>query len=180
MLKPQDIVVLCWLALPREQPWRYIDIASSLGISQSEAHAAVERLISSELMSSVLLSFSGPEPNIRNMEEFLLYGLRYVFPAERGPMSRGMPTSVAAPPLREHFSIGEEIPVWPDPEGEARGYSLKPLYKSVPAAVRKNAELYELLALIDALRDGRIREQQMAEQLIKEKLHDYAKESQKH
>ncbi|MEX0828117.1 MAG: hypothetical protein WD005_04105 [Haliea sp.] len=175
MLKPQDIVVLCWLIVRRDEPWRYIDLASSLEISQSEGHAAANRLRQSRLMN-VPFSFASAAPNTQAVEEFLVHGLRYVFYAERGPVCRGLPTSVAALPLRNHFSVGEEIPVWPDPEGEARGYSLKPLYKSVPAAARKNSALYELLALIDALRDGRARERKMAAKLLKEKLHGYARE----
>jgi hypothetical protein len=52
--------------------------------------------------------------------------------------------------------------VWPFPEGEHRGVTLEPLYKSAPAALR-DPFLYELLALIDALREGRVRERKLAE-----------------
>lgn len=178
MLKPQDIVVLSWLIIRRNEPWRYIDIAYSLALSQSEAHAAVHRLSNSGLLVLAREHLNEPD-NLQwsAVEKFLLYGVRYAFYGERGPISRGKPTGVAAPPLREHFSMGEEIPVWPDPEGEARGYELRPLYKTVPIAARRNPELYEILALIDALRDGRARERQMAEKLLKEKLNEYAKES---
>lgn len=171
MLKPQDVVVLGWLIVRQndELP-RYIDIASALTISQSEAHAAVGRLSHSGL----LLPGLAQPVHLPAVEEFLVHGVRYVFYGERGPVCRGMPTGVAAPPLREHFSLGEELPVWPDPAGDARGYSLKPLYKSVPAAARKNSQLYEILSLIDAIRDGRARERQMAEKMLKEKLNEYA------
>jgi hypothetical protein len=37
----------------------------------------------------------------RNLEEFLIHGLKYVFWAEQGEMTRGMPTAYAAPPLAE-------------------------------------------------------------------------------
>jgi len=179
MLRPQDSVVLSWLIVRRGERWRYIDLATGLAISQSEAHAAIGRLSNSGLLAPSRGLLDTPDPvHWSAAEAFIIHGVRYAFYGERGPVCRGMPTGVAAPPLRAHCSIGEEIPVWPDAEGDARGYSLKPLYKSVPAAARQNAELYELLALIDALRDGRLREQQMAEQLIKDKLHDYARAGQ--
>ena len=53
-----------------------------------------------------------------------------------------------------------ELPiVWPHPEGDARGYSLKPIYRSAPEAARHNPQLAAWLALADVLRlgDGRLR-----------------------
>ena len=44
-----------------------------------------------------------------------------------------------------------------------RGVTFEPLHKSAPAAARKDPALYELLALIDAVRDGRVRERKLAE-----------------
>ena len=43
-----------------------------------------------------------------------------------------------------------------------RGVTFEPLHKSAPAAARKDPALYELLALIDAVRDGRVRERKLA------------------
>ncbi len=60
--------------------------------------------------------------------------------------------------------------MWPDPEGEVRGVGLEPLHTAVPKAVRKDPVLYELLALIDALRDGRTRERQIAERELSGRL----------
>jgi len=175
MLKPQDIVVLCWLIIRGDEPWRYIDMANGLELSQSEAHACVQRLARSGLLIQAA-GQSGEPAHLQwpVIEKFVIYAVPYVYFAERGPLCRGMPTGVAAPPLKAQFSTGDEIPVWPDPEGKSRGYGLKPLYKSVPSAARKNSGLYEILALIDALRDGRARERQMAEKMLKEKLNEYA------
>jgi hypothetical protein len=58
----------------------------------------------------------------------------------------------------------------PDPDGDVRGVGLEPLYRAVPKAVRKDPVLYELLALIDALRDGRARERQIAERELSTRL----------
>ena len=44
--------------------------------------------------------------------------------------------------------------MWPDPAGALRGLEFAPLYKCVPQAARRDGRLYELLALIDAIRGG--------------------------
>ena len=46
------------------------------------------------------------------------------------------------------------------------GFPIEPLYETAPKAARKDPVLYELLALIDALRDGRARERQLAEKAL--------------
>ena len=52
--------------------------------------------------------------------------------------------------------------MWPDAEGTVRGEGLRPLYRSVPGAARRDPGLYELLALVDAIRSGRARERKIA------------------
>ncbi len=64
------------------------------------------------------------------------------------------------------------VPVWPHASGDRRGYALTPLYRSVPDAALKDAELYELLALTDAVRDGRARERKIAATYLESKLSD--------
>jgi hypothetical protein len=65
---------------------------------------------------------------------------------------------------------GDAVPVWPDPEGEVRGEELRPLYRSVPEAARRDPALYELLALVDAIRAGRARERTIAIEELKRRL----------
>jgi hypothetical protein len=48
--------------------------------------------------------------------------------------------------------------------------TLEPLHKAAPSAARRDPILYELLALIDALRDGRVRERQRAERELTARL----------
>ena len=82
-------------------------------------------------------------------------------------VTRGLPTSYAAPPLNEHIAAGADLPpVWP----YLRGVSLEPLYKTVPPAALRDERLYELLALIDALREGRARERNLAEKELTGRL----------
>lgn len=91
-----------------------------------------------------------------------MHGLRYVFPPEWLPLTRGVPTSYAAPPLQQAFAVGEHPPVWPFPEGTVRGEGLVPLYRSVPGAALRDPKLHEWLALFDAVRAGRGRERKLA------------------
>ncbi|MDD2236941.1 MAG: hypothetical protein PHG65_07015, partial [Kiritimatiellae bacterium] len=60
--------------------------------------------------------------------------------------------------------------VWPDVDGTVRGFELPPLYKSVPKAAKQDFLLYELLALVDALRIGRAREKSMAMKELKKRI----------
>jgi hypothetical protein len=165
-LKPQDIVVVLKLfSYPQLRPPMSV-VATDLRLSSSEVHSALKRLQFAHLLH-------GPEmqnkPNASALEEFLLHGLKYAFPAERGSITRGMPTSYAAPPLNREIALGEELPpVWPCREGETRGIALEPLYRTVPAAARQDSGLYERLSLLDAIRDGRARERKIAErELVK-------------
>jgi hypothetical protein len=110
-------------------------------------------------------------PNISALEEFLIHGLKYAFPAKHGEVTRGIPTSYAAEPLKSEVSMSNDLPpVWPWPEGNTRGMGLEPLYKSVPQAALRDANLYQLFALVDAIRDGRARERKIAERDLVRRL----------
>ncbi len=96
-----------------------------------------------------------PKTNIRALLEFIVHGIKYVFPANPSAIVRGIPTSIAAPVLKgKLMTAGEYIYVWPDALGNEKGQSVVPLYKTVPMAVKKDPRLYEFLALVDAIRLG--------------------------
>jgi hypothetical protein len=157
-LKPQDIVVLLKLVALDDEKWSYNSLSYELAMSPSEVHAGIRRSISAGLFDK-----QRRKPIKSALHEFLVHGVKYAFPPERGPMTRGIPTGYAAPPLSEHIVQSSEAPpVWPSPEGETRGYEFSPLYKSVSQAVANDQKLYELLALVDAIRDGRTRERNLA------------------
>jgi hypothetical protein len=107
---------------------------------------------------------------LKAVEEFLIHGVKYAFPVQRGEATRGMATAHAAPPLKAQIAEGDLPPVWPAAEGDVRGVTLEPLHRAVPKAARKDPALYELLALIDALRDGRVRERRLAEKELGARL----------
>jgi len=151
-LKPQDICVLLKILALDRSPWSYSQLAYELGMSASEVHAGVKRATEASLMR-LEEGWGTPDPGA--LEEFLVHGVRYVFTPAHGGLTRGMPTSHAAPPLNRVLPRPEEPPpVWPDGQGEVRGYEFSPLYKSVPFAARRDPKLYELLALVDAIRGG--------------------------
>jgi len=162
-LKPQDVVVLLKL-ISQGQPSSYSALASQLSMSASEVHTGMRRATESGLLDPV-----SKMPIRAALQEFLLHGLRFVYPPKRGPITRGIPTGYAAPALSGHFSQSENEPppVWPDPEGPEKGYALFPLYPSVPKAARQDKLLYELLALVDAVREGRTRERALAGEQLK-------------
>lgn len=174
ILKPQDVVILLKLVVLNRQPWTYQRLAVELAISQSEAHAGVRRAVAARLMSDT--TAAAGRPILAALKEFLIHGVRYAYPPERGELTRGMPTGYAAPPLNKVIvQPNEPPPVWPYVEGTVRGYKLAPLYPSVPIAASRDAALYELLALVDAMRDGRARERNLAAKELESRLTASAK-----
>jgi len=129
--------------------------AEAVRLSVAEAHSAVKRARAAGLLPDGPLS---APPRITALREFLIHGAKYAFPAQPGPMTRGVPTARAASPLKEEIlPSGEPSPVWPHPEATEQGLALAPLYPSAPSAALADPALYELLALLDALRIGRAR-----------------------
>jgi len=175
ILKPQDILFLLKLISIGKDPWIYNSLALHLGMSPSQVHAAAKRSLKAKL---AVEQDGNIQPHIANLKKFLLDGLQFVFIPENGELTRGMPTSYAGKPLANEFvRDNDPPPVWPDAEGEVRGVSFSPLYKSAPYAAKKDPELYELLALIDAVRGGRTREREFARKELKTRLDQYESKS---
>ena len=165
MLKPQDIYVLLKITANHDK-WSYSTLAKQLYMSPSEVHASLKRSAESRL-------FDSNRKRVRRKEllEFLLHGVPYAYPARRGGMGRGMKTSFAAPPLSKLIESDVSIPpVWPDATGADRGYEIEPLHHKAPFAAKEDDGLYELLSLVDALREGRARERQIASEELEARL----------
>ena len=166
MLKPQDLVILLKVHVFKNHAWTYEELANSLGMSASEVHAGLKRCVLSGLYAA-----SSKQIRSQAVLEFLIHGLKYVFPVQPGAVGRGIPTAHYAEPLKSLLSSSaESVYVWPDPSGLVKGQTITPLYKSVPVAVKNDLVLYELLSLIDAIRIGRVREQQLAIDLLEQRL----------
>jgi hypothetical protein len=155
-------MVALLLAIRPRKAWTYPLLAESSGLSPSAVFRAVERLRAAKLI--VPEGFRVYDDRLLN---FIEHGVPYVFPASPGRLSRGVPTAHSAPPLKDHITA-EAAVVWPYAKGQARGESLEPLAPSVPEVVQKDEGLYCVLALVDALRIGRPREQKLALRLLKE------------
>jgi hypothetical protein len=166
ILKPQDILVVLKLIAMNKQGFTYSDIAESLSMSSSEVHAGIKRTTAGHLFDA-----NTKTPNRKALEEFLVHGMKYCFIPDRGEITRGIPTSYAASPIQEHIIQQDEYPpVWPYPEGTVRGYSFTPLYRTAPEAALKDNRLYKLLVIVDALRDSRARERDIAVKELKNML----------
>jgi|SRR5210317_1599346 hypothetical protein len=166
ILKPQDIVIMLKLLVRNGSEWSYPALSYELSMSASEVHAGVKRAVAAQLMD-----MHRKIPVKRNLLEFLIHGVKYAYPPDRGGITRGIATSYAAQPLKELITQPDEPPpVWPDPEGQVRGYEFSPLYSSVPHACKVDPKLYELLALVDAIRDGRARERKIAIKEIQSRI----------
>jgi DNA-binding Lrp family transcriptional regulator len=170
VLKPQDVYVALKIASAGSRRDTYSQLASELVMSPSEVHACVKRAQASHLLHGPALH---NRPNIAALQEFLVHGLKYAFPAERGELTRGVPTSYAAAPLRDMIAPGSEpVPVWPYEGGKHRGIAFAPLYKTAPIAALRDPSFYEYLVLADALRDSRVRERKLAENELHRRLRE--------
>lgn len=174
VLKPQDPVVLLKLIAAHEPTISFNRLALELGMSPSEVHQAIKRAEKAGLVRTVPRpdGSHSKEVNRSALREFLVHGLKYVFPAIRGGETRGMPTAADAPILQiKGLSAASTLPaVWPDPLGTVRGLEFTPLYRSVPEAAKRDEKLYALLALVDAIRGGRARERRLAEKELERAL----------
>lgn len=175
-LHPQDVVVVLKLIANRDasKRWTYAELGKDLFMSASQVFRSVDRAEMAHLLVAPLIPTppeSGEQlpggmlwPNHNNLKEFLIYGLKYAFPAQRGGLTRGIPTAEAASPLNQHLAQEDFLlsPVWPHADGPLRGIGFTPLYKNAPQASLRDSKLYELLALVDAIREGRSREREIA------------------
>jgi hypothetical protein len=167
-LLPQDIVLVLKLLCNPQVDWTYSRAAKELGQSPSQIFNSANRAGNSGLLYEHSIKAA---PNRTAIKEFLIHGVKYAFPASRGSMTRGVPTSWAAPPLSRQFAKSQEPPpVWPYAEGSTRGVELSPLHKTVPKLALHDTKLHELLALLDAIRDGRARERDLAIKELTERI----------
>jgi transcriptional regulator with XRE-family HTH domain len=161
-IKPQDIVVLLKLVAINNENWNQKQLAEELKMSQSEISQSLQRLqycgllLSKQVMRLALV-------------DFLQYAIAYVFAQKPGAIVRGISTAHSAGALNKTIISNEQY-VWPYAKGNVRGQSIIPLYPSVPDAAQKDEKLYELLALVDAIRVGRVREKELAIEALRNKI----------
>lgn len=167
-MRPQDIVILLKKITKNGRTLLNGQVAKELGISASEVSEALERCRIAKLVDN-----SKSRVNILALEEFLLHGLKYVYPAQPQVIVRGIATAISASPMKEKIISNNEQYVWPDAKGNMRGAAITPLYKTVTTAVKTDEMLYHLLALADTLRIGRAREVEIAKVELRNIFSDY-------
>lgn len=167
-MRPQDILILLKMISSARRDLKNSELAAELGISASEVSQALERCRTSRLVDK-----TKRRVNTLALEEFLVHGLKYAYPATPQKVTRGMPTAVSAPPIKDHVANANEQFVWAYAQGTARGMAITPLYRTVPQAAASDETLYRLLAIADTLRIGRAREREIARIELKKTLDDY-------
>ena len=166
-MRPQDVAILLKIVSMSLQNWQLVGLSNSLRISISEISESLNR---SRLAG--LVDYNKKIVNRQSLLEFLEHGVRYVFPQQLGSMVRGIPTAHSHPDMKKHF-ISEMNFVWPDNKGEAMGLMIEPFYKKQAEAVKEDQKFYKLLALVDVIRVGKIREIKYAvNELKKHILHE--------
>ena len=167
MLKGEDIVLL--LKLTHQDPdWTVRTLESETTIPRSVVQRSLKRLWQAGLFDP-----GRRVANVLQTEEFLVHGLKFVFPGAVSGESRGIATAWAAKPLVDKIAAsaaGELPPVWPTPRGEIRGLALEPLHRSVVEAANRDPLLGEQLALVDAIRIGDARIRGLAADMLSERL----------
>lgn len=163
-MRPQDIPVLFKIVTLGEEPWKFKDLASGLGISAAEISESLNR---SHLAG--LLDPTKRKVYRKNLMEFLQHGLHYVFPQQPGTMVTGMATAHSHPYFKSLFP-SEVNYAWPAAKGNIRGLAVEPLYKAAPMAALTDKTLYLLLACTDVLRVGKTREIKMALEVLEKTI----------
>jgi len=161
-LRPSDIAVA--LALAWAPGAHYAILARSLHLGVAEVHRGVRRL-----EGAGLLQAGERRVNRQALLEFLVHGVRYVFPPVLGRETSGMPTAAGGPGLASKLPAGEAV-VWPTPDGRARGVALTPLYRAATRAASGDERLHRALALVDVLRLGQLQERRQAQGLLDAEL----------
>lgn len=159
-MRPHDIVILLKM-ISLKDGFLNKDLSAGLNISPSE--------ISESLNRSAIAGLVSPDKKkvFKNaLLKFIEYGLGYVFPAEPGAMERGIPTAHSAPVLKD-LIVSQENYVWPYAGGNVRGQAISPLYPKQVQAVLADDKLYNMLALTDSIRVGKVREKDKAMNLLK-------------
>jgi hypothetical protein len=166
VLNGQDIVLalrLVSLGMSESRP-TLEKIGSALEIGPSGVKGSLDRL------QSARLADQERRPLLPQLDEFLVHGVQFSFPASAGPPVRGIPTAWGVEGLLPDYVSEGPVPVWRFGAGEVRGYALEPLSKRALLARGNDPVLYNLLALVDALRLGDARVRALATDRLQQML----------
>jgi hypothetical protein len=163
-IKGQDVAVVVKLLCLADQPWRQVDLAMALELSQGEIAKSLQRL------SQVGLIFNH-QPNQKACEEFLISAVKYMFPVQLGALTIGKRTGVSTSYFQKHLLQSQEnMYVWPDLDGDTRGQMVYPLYPGLSKAASKDERFYHMMSAVEVLRMGKVRDKEIARILLKEEI----------
>lgn len=172
IMRPQDVAILLKKITPFGQKLNGKELAASLNISPAEISMAMERNRLAQLVDQ-----SKTYVNVLSLREFLVYGVKYCFPARPGRIVRGIPTASSAPCMSEVITPSDEKFVWKDSNGSVRGQSISPLFENIVKGVITDPDYYALLAAVDSIRIGKSRERQAAIVILDKYINSYVREN---
>jgi hypothetical protein len=160
-MRPQDVAILLKIIALNGQSWQLQTLSNALHISISEISDSLNRS-----RTAGLVDFHKKRPNRMAILEFLEFGVKYVFPQEPGAKAIGIPTAHSHPFMKSLINSDVNF-VWPDQNGSVVGEAIEPFYKNQPQSAKEDPEFYKLLALVDVLRVGQVREINIAKEELK-------------
>jgi hypothetical protein len=158
-----------------DQKYTLIGLEKSTGISKSQISLSLQRCITNKLLFRTHNN-SNFLVNTKAFYELIVHAVKYFFPISRGSLAKGIPISYASPFLYDKILSSKRTPlVWPYNKGDfIEGESIEPIYKTIPYAANNDPMIYELFTLIDSLRIDNIRENKIANDLLKNFLFNEA------
>jgi hypothetical protein len=159
-LKPQDVFVASLLAIAGKTSATHEWLAKTLHLSSSTVFESLKRCRHAKLVT-------GTEHGVKivpqRLYDFLVHAVPVLYYPRRVAPVRGIATAVFSPLFRDRFTkSGDLVMVWPYSKGKELGEGLLPIYPSIPIACSQNPALYELMAAIEVLRVGKVREKAAA------------------
>lgn len=165
-MRPQDVAILLKIIVLDSQNWQVQPLSNSLHISMGEISHSLQR---SRIAG--LIDFKQKRPNRMAILEFLTHGVKYVFPQKPGAMVRGIPTAHSHPFMKKLIKSDVNY-VWAHRDGEMMGEQILPFYDNQPEAVKDDPLFYKLLALVDVIRVGQVRETNIAKLELEHSIHE--------
>jgi hypothetical protein len=149
-----------------EQTWTIRSLADELHLPQGAVQRSLARLGDTP-------AYDAKRRRVNWSATMDLFGhaLPFVAPAWLGDPTRGVPTAWAAPPLSDAIGAGgDPPPVWPSSDGTVRGLAVTPLDAAVISLAASDPWMYEMLALVDAVRIGDARVRGVAKEFLRDRL----------
>jgi hypothetical protein len=172
-LKPQDILVACQVALAGTTIPTHEWLGKTLHLSPSTVYEALKRCRQSKLVTGTCQGGRSVGVKIvpQKLYEFLVHAVPILYYPRLVAPVRGLPTAAFSPLFRERFTKpGDLVVVWPYSKGKEIGEGLLPIYPSIPIASSQNPTLHQMMAAVDLLRIGKVREKKAAASYLEELL----------